>query len=178
MLIMPWYVFQSKPQKEGLLSEQLYLRGVETYYPCIRVRPVNPRARKVKSYFPGYLFARIDPNHTDVASLRWLPGAVGLVSFQGEPADVPDGMVQAIQKRVDEINDAGGEHLEGLKPGDVVTIQDGPLAGYEAIFDKRLSGVERVRVLLNVLKNRQITVELSAGQIERKKRWRSLTGQR
>ncbi len=173
---MPWYVFQSKPQKEGMLSEQLCLRGVETYYPCLRVRPVNPRARKVKPYFPGYLFARIDPKHADVASLRWLPGAVGLVSFQGEPAAVSGSIVRAIQERVDEINAAGGEHLEGLKPGDVVTIQDGPLAGYEAIFDKRLCGADRVRVLLNLLKNRQIPVDLSAGQIERKNRGRSLTG--
>ena len=79
-------------------------------------------------------------------------------------------MVQAIQKRVDEINAAGGEHLEELNPGDVVTIQDGPLAGHEAIFDKRLSGPDRVRVLLNLLKDRRIQVDLPAGQIERKNR--------
>ncbi len=166
----PWYVLQSKPQKEGLLCEQLALRGFETYYPRVRVRTVNPRARKMKSYFPGYLFVQLELKKTDLASLRWLPGAVGLVSFQGEPADVPDNLVQAIQKRVDEINAAGGEHLEGLKPGDTVTIQDGPLAGQEAIFDKRLSGPDRVRVLLNLLQGRRLPVDLPAGQIARKNR--------
>jgi transcriptional antiterminator RfaH len=71
---------------------------------------------------------------------------------------------------VDEINAAGGEHLEGLKSGDAVTIQDGPFAGHEAIFDKRLSGPDRVRVLLNLLQNRRVPVDLSTGQIERKNR--------
>jgi len=79
---MPWYVLQSKPQKEGLLCEPLCLRGIETYYPRIRFKTVNPRARKMKSYFPGYLFVQLDLKQTDLASLRWLPGAVGLVSFQ------------------------------------------------------------------------------------------------
>jgi transcription antitermination factor NusG len=168
--MIPWYVIKSKSQKEGLLWEQLCLRGVETYYPRIRVKTVNPRARKVKPYFPGYLFVQMDLKQTDLAGLRWLPGAVGLVSFHGEPANVPDSIVRAIQKRVDEINATGGEHLEGLKPGDVVTIHAGPLAGSEAIFDRRLSGPDRVRVLLNLLKNRQIPVDIPAGQIERKNR--------
>lgn len=167
---MPWYVIQSKARKEGLLCEQLRLRGVETYYPRIRVRTVNPRAQKTKSYFPGYLFVQIDLKQTDLASFRWLPGTVGLVSFQGEPADVPDSMVRAIQKRVDEINAAGGEHLEGLTPGDTVTILNGPFTGWEAIFDRRLSGSDRVRVLLSLLKGRQVPVDLPAGQIERKNR--------
>ena len=51
-----WYALQSKPMKESLLYEQLKLRAIECYYPFIRVQPVNPRARKVRAYFPGYVF--------------------------------------------------------------------------------------------------------------------------
>ena len=60
--------------------------------------------------------------------------------------------------------------MDCLKPGDVVTINFGPFEGYQAIFDARLPGTERVRVLLQLLSNqRKVPIELSAGQIRRKK---------
>jgi len=53
----------------------------------------------------------------------------------------------------------------------VVVISDGPFAGYEAIFDTRLPGSERVRVLLQLLNSqRRVPVELNAGQIQRRNR--------
>lgn len=168
--MVPWYAIQSKAWKEELLAEQLRLRGVEIYYPYLRVKPVNPRSHKTKPYFPGYLFVQLDLVKTDLASIRWLPGAIGLVSFDGEPATVPETLVWTIRKRVDEINANGDQHLESWQRGDVVTIQDGPLAGYEAIFDRRLSGPDRVRVLLNLMADRRIPVDLSAGQIKLKNR--------
>ena len=165
-----WYALQSKPRKEDFLGEHLCGRNFEIFYPRIRVQPVNPRARKIRPYFPGYLFVKVDNEHTDLSTLRWLPGIAGLVSFGGEPAQVPDGLINAIRKRVDEINAAGGELLDALKPGDAVVIQDGPFAGYEAIFDARLPGTERVRVLLKLLQKRLVPVDLPAGQIQQKKR--------
>jgi transcriptional antiterminator RfaH len=71
---------------------------------------------------------------------------------------------------VEEIAAAGGEFYDGLKPGDLVRISSGPFAGYEAIFDARLPGSERVRVLIQMLSDRSVPVELKAGQVERKKK--------
>lgn len=169
---MQWYVLRSKPHKEVFLWEQLLARGIETYYSQIRVQPVNPRSRKVRPYFPGYLFVHVDLEQVTQSTLRWMPGAVGLVMFDGQPPVVPDGLIQAIRRRVDEINAAGGEVLEGLNPGDAVTVRAGPFAGYEAIFDTRLTGNERVRVLLKMLGDRQLPLDIPAGQIQRKKRSR------
>lgn len=90
-------------------------------------------------------------------------------SFDALPASVPEALIVAIRRRVDEINQAGGEQLDGLKPGDTGVIRDGPFAGQEAIFDTRISGTERVRVLLKLLRGRQMPVELPSGQVERKK---------
>jgi hypothetical protein len=45
-----------------------------------------------------------------------------------------------------------------------------PFAGYEAIFDMRVSGTERVRVLLKLLSRQEVPLELSAGQIQRNNR--------
>jgi len=78
-------------------------------------------------------------------------------------------LIVAIRRNVDKINQAGGEQLDGLKVGDTVVIQGGPFEGYEAIFDTRLDGNERVRVLLKLMHNRQISVELPTGQIQQKK---------
>jgi transcriptional antiterminator RfaH len=151
--------------KEGLLAEQLRLKGIESYFPFLRVKPVNPRARKVKPYFPGYVFGRIDLRQHPRDHL-WLPGLAGVVCFDGIPSHVPDNLIEAIRRRVDQVNAAGGETLETLKPGDPVKIQEGPFRGYEAILDTHLSGEARVRVLLTFLNRSQIPVELPQQQIQ------------
>jgi transcriptional antiterminator RfaH len=165
-----WYVIHSHPNKEDLLWEQIIARGFECFYPRIRVYPTNPRARKIKAYFPGYLFVRADLTATGLSVFQWMPFATGLVNFGGEPSVVADSLVSTIRLRIGEIADAGGELFEGLKSGDTVTIHSGPFAGYEAIFDMRLPGNERVRVLLKMLSERRIPVELNAGQIEKKRK--------
>lgn len=164
-----WYAMRSKPRKEESLWRQLRAREVEVFYPRIKVQPVNPRARKVRPYFPGYLFIRADLEETGLSTFRWMPFSVGLVTFGGEPAHVPDSLIHAIRRRVEEINAAGGELFDGLKKGDVVKIKEGPFEGYEAIFDARLDGAERVRVLLKFLSDRNVPVELRASQIERQR---------
>jgi len=149
------------------LWEQLRIREIETYHPRVRVKTVNPRARQVKPYFPGYVFVRVDLDQVNWSSLQWMPGATGLVAFGGEPAFVPDGMIQAIRHRVDELNAHGGEQVPDLGRGDHVTIQGTAFDGYQAVFDSRLSGNERVRVFLSLLKDQQIRLDLPAGQIKK-----------
>ncbi len=165
-----WYALRSKPRKEEVVWRQARDQGYEVFYPRLRVHTVNPRARKIRPYFPGYLFVRVDIESSGLSVFQWMPHATGLVTFGGEPAAVPENLIVAIRKRLEEINAAGGEVFDGLKPGDVVTINYGPFEGYEAIFDARLPGSERVRVLLQLLSNqRRLPVELDASYIRRKK---------
>lgn len=164
-----WYAMQSKSNKEDALYQQLQSQGVEVFYPRIRVHPVNPRSKKIKPYFPGYMFVHVDIQEVGVSTLQWMPFARGMVAFDQEPATVPDALIQAIRKRVQEVDQAGGEVFDGLHKGDTVLIHDGPFAGYEAIFDLRLPGSERVRVLIKLLTQRQVPVELHAGQIRQEK---------
>lgn len=165
-----WYVIRSKPNKEEFLAEQLTAYGVRVFYPRIRVKTVNPRARKVKAFFPSYLFVEVDLETISASSLQWMPGAINLVSFDGSPAPVPDTLISAIERQVEHINASQENFVKELKPGDVVVIQGGPFAGYEAIFDGQVSGRERVRVLLNFLQKRQLPLDLEAQQISRAKR--------
>ena len=165
-----WYAMRSKPNKEDFLARQFEAQGIEVYFPRIRVRVVNPRARKLRPYFPGYIFVHVDMDLTSWSSLQWLPGAAGLVSFGGEPASVPVDLINAIRKRVDEVNTSGRDLIKGLSQGQLVTIQAGPFAGHEAIFDARLSGDERVRVLLKLINRQQLPLDLPSGQILPKKK--------
>ena len=164
-----WVVIRSKPRKEEFLAQQMELRKIEIFNPRIRVQTVNPRARKIKPYFPGYVFVHMDLEKAGTLPMQYIPGAAGLVTFGGEAADVPDGLMHANRQKVDEINGAGGILVDTLKIGATVVIHSGPFAGYEAIFDARLPGSDRVRVLLKLLKNRQMLVDLPAGQIRPKK---------
>jgi len=165
-----WYALRSKTRKEDVVYRQLIGQDVETFYPRLRVNPVNPRSRRYKPYFPGYLFVRLDITELGSNAFKWMPHTLGLVSFGGEPAIVPENLIYEIRLRVEMIDQAGGEVLEGINEGDVVKISDGPFRGYEAIFDSKLPGSERVRVLLQLLDSRNVPVELSTSSIQQKKK--------
>ena len=163
-----WYTLRSKPRKERALYQYICSEDVDCFYPRVRVNPVNPRARKIKPYFPGYMFVQVDLEEVGPNRFRWIPHSLGLVRFGGVPALVPENIIQGIQRTVEKINEAGGEELFHLQPGDQVTIEDGPFAGYRGVFDTRLSGTERVRVLLSMLQQgRELPVELNVAQITR-----------
>lgn len=164
-----WYVIQSKPRKESQVSAYLRSQGLEVFYPTVRVQPVNPRASTIRPLFPRYLFVQADLDQVGLSALQWVPGAIGLVEFDGYAAPVQDAVIQTIRRRVQDIRAAGGPTFDGLKPGDPVRIAAGPLAGYEAIFDLRLSGSERVQVLLQML-GQQRRVTVNANTIERIRR--------
>lgn len=154
--MLNWYVLQSKPQKEQWLYKQLNVLDIEVYYPCLNTKSKHA----IKPYFPGYLFVNVDLEETGISMLKWIPGSQGLVSFGDEPACVPEGLLQRIRQRVEEINSVEERLLHGLKPGDYVQIRSGPFAGYEAIFCAQLHGKERVQVLLKLLQDRSIRIEL------------------
>jgi transcriptional antiterminator RfaH len=161
---------RSKPCKEDFLWQQLRARRIECFYPRTLVPAAGARARKLRPYFPGYIFIHADLDQVGLSALQWMPGAAGVVAFGGHPAWVPENLIHAIRRRVDEINAAGGETLAGLQRGDPVVICDGPFAGYQAIFDARLSGEQRVRVLLSLLSRQQLPLELPGAYVASRNR--------
>ena len=164
-----WYVIRSKPNKEEFLAGQLRAHGLEIYFPALHVKPVNPRSRKIGPYFPNYLFVHVDLDIINVSDLQWMPGASRLVSFDGEPASVPDLLIDILKKQVDQHNKDLQGQAENFQAGDNVAIQGGPFEGYEAVFDASISGEDRVRVLLNLLQGRKMPVEIEGRQIRRVK---------
>jgi len=161
-----WYVLQSKPNKEEFVLQQVLTHGVNAYCPFIRVDPVNPRSRNVRPYFPGYLFVDANLDVIGASVLKWIPGTLGLVDFDGEFAAVSDDLLQAIRCHVDRLNGEEGIANANFLAGDTVMIRTGPLTGHQGIFDSYLSGLERVRVLLQVLQDGQMKIDLPRAQIE------------
>ena len=84
-----WYALRSKPRKEEVVWKQVRTQGFEAYFPRLRVNPVNPRSRKLRPYFPGYLFVYADLEEVGVSVFQWMPHSIGLVCFGGEPAASP-----------------------------------------------------------------------------------------
>ncbi len=165
---LSWYVLHSKPNKEDFLYAQLRHRNIEVYYPRIRVDPVNPRARKVKPFFPGYLFVHVDLENTPLSSLAYVPGANRVVSFDHQPAIVPEVVIKNIIHNVEQINENPEFDQPQFSRGDPVTIHGGPFEGYQAIFDTRLEGSERVRLLIKMLRGQQIRVQVPSKVVKPK----------
>ena len=164
-MIATWYVLHSKPQKEEILYKQLLARGYEAFFPSLYVKPVNPRSRKIRPYFPGYLFVSADMQTEGFSALQWMPGSLGLVSFGGTPATVPAELIRALQSSIDHANASFGKKPV-FKSGDIVVVRDGIFDGYEAIFDTHMPSTDRVRVLLQYLKGRQVPLVLPIQQIK------------
>ena len=165
---MTWYVLRSKQHKENALWHELQARGFEVYYPRIKVKPVNPRAHSMRPYFPGYLFLSTDQLDFRLPALKWMPFSLGLVTFDNKAAEVPETIVHALRRHEEEKNKASGSEVSDLKRGDPVMIRDERFSGYEAVFDACLSGSDRVRVLIKLLRDHQKALELPAKQICKK----------
>ena len=162
-----WYALHVKPHKERSVFELLESQDVEAFYPYLKVKPVNPRSRKERAFFPGYMFVQVDIETEGRNALRWMEGTYGLVSFGGDPVQVPGRMIEELKHRLDLISEEGGLVFENLKKGDQVRITHGPFEGHEAIFDTRLSGKDRVQVLLSYLNNHSVRVQIDASEIEK-----------
>lgn len=162
-----WYVLSTKPHKERAVCRLLESRDLEVYFPALRVKPVNPRSSKIRPYFPGYLFVQLDLDALGDDAVRWTPGANGLVRFGDQPAAVPDQFVRELQQHLATLQETRARWPDGLQQGDRVRIVRGPFAGYEAIFDTRLSGSDRVQVFLSFLSHTAHRAKLDASDIER-----------
>jgi len=102
----------------------------------------------VAPLFPCYLFARLDLQ-TDYFEVKYLAGVTGLVSAGADPIVVPDRIIEEIRARG--VNDVIEIHEVPFESGQPVRVVEGPFRGFEAIFERYLSGAERVAILLNTI---------------------------
>jgi transcriptional antiterminator RfaH len=148
-----WYLIYTKSRQERLAHENLQRQGYETYLPLTqRNRRRSGRYYKTtEALFPRYLFVRLDCENDNWAPIRSTYGVCGLVQFGGLPAMVPAELVSMLRVQDDEF---GIQKIpaDEIKPGDRVMIIEGPLTGYQGVYQQRKS-TERVSVLLDIVGN-------------------------
>jgi transcriptional antiterminator RfaH len=160
--MMQWYVLRAKPRRESFAEGLLARAGIEVFVPRVRT---HHRARLVgeELLFPGYFFARLDASLGHVHMASYTPGVLNVVGFGGQAAPVPDALVEAIGERLAR----GGDPLGAdFSCGDRVVITRGPLKDVQAIFDRRLSAVGRVQILVQALE-RVCRAEVGLDQLRR-----------
>jgi transcriptional antiterminator RfaH len=112
--------------------------------------------------FPCYVFARLELQ-ASYFGVKYLPGVQGLVSAGKDPIVVPEAIVREIRLRgVDDLVEIPEDPFDNGQP---VRVVDGPFRGFEAIFDRYLSGAERVAILLNAIQATGLRVVLPASAL-------------
>lgn len=162
-----WYAVQSKPRKEFLACNALtFVAGVRTYLPALRVKPVNPRARKTRPFFPGYLFVLVDLAQVGLSAIKWVPGVVRMLGNNDKPVSIPSPVIEQIRRRVAELQQEDPLGLGQFRRGDRVRITGGLFEGFEGMFDTRLGGRMRARILVEFL-GRLTAAELDVRYLEK-----------
>lgn len=162
-----WFVVFTKPRAETHAEEHLNRQSFTTYLPRIQqLRPYKGRWKEMTSpLFPRYLFVRLIPGVEDVSPIRSTRGVSGLVSFGGQLAVMPQGVVEALRACEDPTIGAHTLERSPFNRGDRIRIVQGAFAGLEGIFHVP-TGEERVIILLNVLGRDASPVTLPLSDIE------------
>ena len=145
-----WYAVNTKARCEAIAYASLERHGVEVFLPMLRERKVlrgkcGPTATPL---FPRYLFAKFDVS-SQLRAVTYARGVKRIVTFGSGPSMVDESIIHAIRSQLTE----GVVELsvDRFSVGQVVRIQEGPLCGLEAVFQKRLNGTSRAVLLLKAM---------------------------
>jgi transcriptional antiterminator RfaH len=152
-----WYLIKTKFAKERWVCDQLRRELTEVFLPLLKGPHSRLTSHKVVALFPCYLFARMDLK-LSYFKVKYTAGVRGLVSAGMDPLAVPEEIVAAIRQR-------GTNGIVEIKPktflpGERIRVAKGPFRDLEAIFDRYLSGLERVSVLVKTVETRGIRMVL------------------
>jgi transcriptional antiterminator RfaH len=159
-----WYLVRTKPGKERWVSDQLSAILPEVFLPMLEARA--PRwgrlAWSIMPLFPCYVFAQFDlqARYFDV---KYMLGVQGIVSAGCDPLAVPVTVVEEIKNR-------GVNGVVKIEPGNFdngerVRVVDGVFRGFEAIFERYLSGAERVAILLSAVEANGLRIVLPSSAL-------------
>jgi transcription antitermination factor NusG len=162
-LQLRWYATYVCSRHEKQVLSQLRERNVSCFLPLYRsVRRWKDRRKELELVlFPGYVFVRIDLLKERLRVLQ-LPSVVRFVSFNGQPAALPDAEIETLTRGL-----ASGIRAEPhpyLRVGQRVYIRYGPLAGAQGILLRRK---DKLRVVLSIdLIMRSVAVEVDEADVE------------
>jgi transcription antitermination factor NusG len=157
-----WYALYTCPRHEKCVAQQIEQRSIACFLPLYRsVRRWKDRRKELElALFPGYVFVRLALE--DRLRVLQLPSAVRLVSFNGQPAVLPETEIEQLRERL-----ARGGRVEPhpyLCVGRRVRVCGGPMRGLEGIIVRRK---DRCRVVFSLdLIMRSVAVEVDECDVE------------
>ncbi|MBZ5548466.1 MAG: UpxY family transcription antiterminator [Acidobacteriia bacterium] len=162
LLAERWYAVSVRPRHEKLVTRHLDQQGLNCFLPFYRsVRRWKDRRKELDvALFPGYVFVSL--NLRDRLGVLKAPGVQRFVTFQGQPAAVPDSEIRALASSLS----AGlrAQPHPYLCQGRKVRVKHGPLVGAEGIMIRRK---ERFRLVLSIdLITRSVMFEVDEGDVE------------
>ena len=151
-----WFALRVKSNHEKTVATVARHKGVEEFLPLYRSRHRwSDRFKSVElPLFPGYIFCRIDPKVR--LPILTIPGAMHFVGIGKVPSPIQDSEITAIQSAVG--SGLPAEPWVYLEVGQLVRLDDGPLAGLEGIL---IETRKQCRVVVSVvLLQRSVAVEI------------------
>lgn len=150
-----WYVVHSKPRKEAFAEFILRQKGIEVFFPRLRLPGSPRRRRQTVPLFPNYLFVKIQVFSEEYHYVTWSPGVNRLVSFNSFPIPLNTDVVAFL---MDQSTDEGTiTARSNLMSGQEVQINGGPFDGLIGIIQNPPDAKGRVKLLLNLL-SREVKV--------------------
>lgn len=145
-----WYVIKSQFAQEKRAEAHLLNQGVECYLPlftCQLLAGGNVKPVKPQPLFPGYLFARFDPEEIHTTTIKATRGVSTIVSFGNRIAVIGDAEMERIKGGAESAAQAG---MQAPVHGDSVLITNGTFEDMEAIWHEP-QGAKRAMLLLNFM---------------------------
>jgi transcription antitermination factor NusG len=156
-----WYAAYTLPRHEKAVADRLLQQKVESYLPLYSaVRCWNHRRIEVElPLFPGYVFVKM--LLADRIRILSRPGIIRLVSFNGNPAVLPDEEIERLQTSLVVWK---AKPYPFLIAGKQVRIKSGPFAGLEGKILRR-KGKMQLLVTLELIKSAMV-LELDAAEAQ------------
>lgn len=156
-----WYAVYTAPRHEKKVADQVTRHGICCFLPLYRsMRRWKDRRKEVALIlFPGYVFVRMALQ--DRLQVLQLPGAVRLVSFNGQPAVLPEVEIESLRTRLSSRNI---EPHPYVRVGRKVRVRSGPLQGLEGIIQRHN---HHCRIIFSIhLLSRSVSVEVDESELE------------
>lgn len=154
-----WFAIQARPHRETLAAGSVTKLDAEVFLPRIKQeqRVCGTWRRVARPLFAGYFFARFRPV-TSLDAIRYARGVLRVVGSASIPIPLDPEIISGIQDRVQA---DGFVHLQrtGFQPGESVSIQNGPLAGWIGQVERELDDGRRVAILLDAIHRARVLVE-------------------
>jgi len=150
MSVKSWFLLQYKPNSHRVALRNLQRQGFETFLPTkdTSKRKSSKFVQQPKPLFPGYMFVAFERDRGSWRQIKSTIGVSRLVSFDGQPRELPMDLVSGLILRCD----ATGKILPPtqLSAGDKVQVLSGPFANFIATVEN-IDERHRIWVLMDFM---------------------------